>query len=187
MSLKGLSIRYFPISMGLIFCLAILLPTSRFPCNAGTVKNRVLAEIDGKAITSKDFASYLNLFKGDPTYQPKSRKDKERMLNHLIDRILLLEAAKKEGYDKKDILIKHPTLSPVERETFILRSYLMDHISRKVSVSPEAISAYRLHHPRLTEEEARERLIALQQKKLFKELMRRLRQGRSIRIFPENL
>lgn len=176
----------FSSSKGLIFWIIILLLTSSHPSLAQTGKNKVLAEIDGRAITVKEFTSYLSLFKGNPSYLPKTKEEKERMLNHLIDRALLLEAAKKEGYDKRETLKKHPSLSPLERETFMLRAYLMDHVSRKVSISQQSIKTYQFHHPGLTRKQAMDTLIAQQEQRLFEELMRHLKGGHNIRIYPDN-
>ncbi len=87
----------------------IFLLATTFSTSAGDTPPKIVAKIDGKVLTSKDFTSYLALFKGNPAYWPKTLKDKKRLLQYLIDRTLLLEAAKKEGYDKRDLL-KNPPL-----------------------------------------------------------------------------
>ncbi len=146
-----------------------------------------MARIDGKTYTKKDFDAYLALFKGDPLYRPRTMKDKERMLRHFVDRELLLQAAKKEGYEKLDVLKKHPTVSRAEEETIILRAYLQDHVSKKASVTDAEVVAYKKEHPGLKAETARERLTARRQKVLFDKLMKRLRAGHTIKIYPEAL
>jgi hypothetical protein len=172
---------------GWIAWITFFLLTSTLAAYGGNTTPKVLAKIDGKVLTSKDFASYLALFKGNTAYQPKTLKEKKRLLEYLIDRTLLLEAAKKEGYDKRDLLKKHPSLNRVERETLMLRAYLMDHISHKVSMTDKMIASYRRQHPGMTPKQAREILTARQQKKLFQSLMKRLKQGRTIQMYPENL
>jgi len=149
--------------------------------------NKILAEIDGMKLTQKDFDAYLALFKGNARYMPKTLEDKKRMLAHFIDRTLLLQAAKKEGYEKLDVLKKHPVVDKVEEETIILRAYLQDHVSKKVSVSPEEVAAYRKAHPGVKAEKAKELLAARQQKILFDKLMERLRADHTIKVYPENL
>ncbi len=69
----------------------------------------------------------------------------------------------------------------------MLRAYLMDHISHKVSVTDKMIETYRRHHPGTTPEQAREILTTRQQKRLFESLMKRLKRNRTIRVYPENL
>jgi|GEM_PF-1795484 len=149
--------------------------------------DNVLAEIDGKKLTQKDFDAYLALFKGNARYNPTTLEGKKRMLQHFIDRTLLLQAAKKEGYEKLDVLKKHPVVDKVEEETIILRAYLQDHVSKKVAVSPEEIAAYKKAHPGMKTEKVKELLAARQQKILFDKLMKRLRAEHTIRVYPENL
>jgi len=90
---------------GWIAWITFFLLTSTLAAYGGNTTPKVLAKIDGKVLTSKDFASYLALFKGNTAYQPKTLKEKKRLLEYLIDRTLLLEAAKKEGYDNFDAKI----------------------------------------------------------------------------------
>lgn len=148
---------------------------------------KVLAVIDGEKLTRKDFDAYFALFKGNPRYTLKTRRQKEAMLTHFIDRTLLLKEAKKAGYDKIDVLKKHPTLDRVEEETIMLRAYLQDHVAKKVTVTPGEIAAYRKAHPGAGTKAARERLTARRQKVLFDTLMKRIRAKHTIRYFPENL
>ena len=110
-------------------------------------QGKVLAEIDGKKIMQKDFDAYLALFKGNSRYLPKTLEDKKRLLHHLIDRAILLEAARKEGYFKQDTLKKHPSFNQVEKETFVLRAYLMDHVSGKITVTSSEIAAFKKNPP----------------------------------------
>jgi hypothetical protein len=149
-------------------------------------QGKVLAEIDGKKIMQKDFDAYLALFKGNSRYLPKTLEDKKRLLHHLIDRAILLEAARKEGYFKQDTLKKHPSFNQVEKETFVLRAYLMDHVSGKITVTSSEIAAFKKAHPRITPQEARNILTTKYQKIEFASLMKHLKSGRVIRIYPEN-
>ncbi|RTZ92850.1 MAG: hypothetical protein DSY91_02970 [Deltaproteobacteria bacterium] len=166
----------------LVFLLApLLIGVPRLHAEA----NKVVAEIDGKKLTQKDFKAYLELFQGNPAYHPATMKDKKRLLNNLVNRTLLLEAARKEGYFKKKELKKHPNLGKTEEETFVLRAYLMDHVSKKVSITPKEIEAYQKAHPGMKAKEAKEALTTLRQKALFRDLMKRLRAGHTIRIYPE--
>jgi len=150
-------------------------------------QNKVLARVDEKKITQKDFDAYLALFEGNSRYLPRTREDKKRLLQHLIDRTILLEAAKKEGYFKQKIFKKHPLLTDVEKETFILRAYLMDHVSKKAAVTSAEVAAYQKLHPGVSSKKAKEFLIAKRQKVLFAALMKQLKKGRKIRTYPEKI
>jgi len=174
-----------PVLAVALFFLCASLPALSAPEPAG--KSLVLAEIDGKKITARDFDAYLRLFKGSPAYQPNTLKNKRRLLGYLIDRKLLLQAAQSEGYPKRDKLKKHPSLGKVEDETMILRAYLIDHVSRKVSVAPGEIQAYRHAHPELTQSQARDAVISQHQQKRFHALMQRLRKEHRIQIYTDNL
>ena len=178
---KGSAPRHF------LFLLFIILIGAGSFTPGQAAQNKVLAGIDGKKITRKDFDAYLALFKGNPRYLPRTQEDKKRLLQHLIDRMILLEAAKKEGYFKQKILKKHPSLTEVEKETFILRAYLMDHVSKKVTVTSSEVVAYQKLHPDTSSKEARELLIAKRQKVLFAVLMKQLKTGRKIRIYSETI
>ena len=150
-------------------------------------QDKVLAGIDGKKITQKDFNAYLALFKGNSRYLPKTQEEKRTLLQHLIDRTILLEAAEKGGYFKQEIFKKHPSLTKVEKETFILRAYLMDHVSKKVTVTSSEVAAYQKLHPDTSSEKVREVLIAKRQKELFAVLMKQLKKGRKIQLYPEKI
>ena len=147
----------------------------------------VLAEIDGQAVTGADLRSYLGLFKGPEARLPEGPEARTRLLEHLLDRKLLLIAAAKEGYDKLDELRKHGSLEGVEKETIILRAYLTDKVSRPATPDEAAVSAWREKHPGLTVKKAREELATTNQKKLFRQLMTRLRKEHKVVIRQQNL
>ena len=170
----------------LFFILCVTLIT--FP--AIPVKARaplVLAKIDGKKITTQNFTQYLNLFDDNPAYQARTLEDKKRLLNYLIDRTLLLEAAQEEGYAKRDKIKKHPFLGKIEDETMILRAYLIDHVSHKVSVTQSDAKTYQKNHPGLTLKQARDEFTTQRQEKTFHALIAHLRKGHTIKIYTENL
>lgn len=174
-------------SLVVLFFLSIIVSVYIYVPYLQAGQSKVLADIDGKAITQKDFEAYLALFKGDARYTPKTFEGKKRMLKHLIDRTILLEAAKKEGYEKLDVLKKHPTMNQVEEETIILRAYLQDHVSKKVSVTTEGVSAYMKKHPNVSSKKAKEALLTEKQKRRFAILMKRLKKGHTVQIYPENI
>ena len=155
---------------------------------AATIPDQVLlAEIDGQPVTGADLKEYLGLFKGEQARLPEKLENRLQLVQHLVDRKLLLEAAEKAGYAKLDELKKHGSLNPSERETIILRAFLTDKISRPATPDDAELAAYREKHPGLDPKKAREALAAAKQKQLFRQLMAELRKGRKIVIQQENL
>ncbi len=146
-----------------------------------------LAEIDGQPVTGADLKKYLGLFKDPQSQLPREPAACRLLLEHLVNRKLLLEAATRSGYDKLDELKKHGSLGPVEKETIILRAFLNDRISRPATPDKTEVSAYREKHPDLSLKQAREALAAKKQKALFRQLMAELRQEHKIVIHLENL
>jgi len=147
----------------------------------------VLATIDSQAVTGADLQAYLALFQGQESRLPEGIEARNKLLDHLLDRKLLLIAAAKAGYDKLDELKKHGSLGPTEKETLILRAYLTDKISRPATPDEAAVAAWRKEHPNLNVKEAREKLAAKNQKKLFRQLMTKLRKEHKIVIQRNSL
>ncbi|MBW1646036.1 MAG: hypothetical protein JRJ56_06895 [Deltaproteobacteria bacterium] len=167
--------------------LALLLAFSGWSGNslaapAGHDADKVLATIDDRPLTEADFAAYLKLFAGDPRFRADTPAARKKMLQHLIDRTLLLEYARKKGYDRQETLKKHGSLSQQEKETIILRQLLNDEISAKVKVDEKAIASYHRQHPRLTAPQAREQWTSERQQELFRTLMGKLRRQHRIVI-----
>ena len=147
----------------------------------------LLAEIDGRPVTGTDLKKYLGLFKESEMVWPAKPETREKLINHLIDRELLLEAARKQGYFKIDELKKHGHLQPSECETIALRAFLNDKIARPATPDQAAITNYRKQHPDLSAKQAREKLASARQIELFKNLMASLKKEHKIVIHRENL
>jgi len=63
----------------------------------------------------------------------------------------------------------------------------MDHVSKKVTVTSSEVAAYQKLHPDTSSEKVREVLIAKRQKELFAVLMKQLKKGRKIQLYPEKI
>ena len=149
---------------------------------ANAKKSKVLAKIDKIEITQADFDTYLNMFDAKSKYRPTTPAARAKLLNHLIDRMLLLEEARKSGYFKDEELRKHGSLSSAERETMVLRKLLIDRISRPATIADPTVTLYLEDHPDLTFKQAQEKLTRERQLQLYKKLIQKLRKGRKIVI-----
>jgi len=147
----------------------------------------VLAAIDGQPVTAADLKEYLALFSASERQLPEKLEARTKVLEHLIDRKLLLTAARKAGYDKLDELKKHGSLNSTEKETIILRAFLTDRISRPATPDQETVATFQKQHPDLNTRQAREKAAAARQRQIFAQLMAKLRKEHKIVIHHDNL
>jgi len=150
-------------------------------------ENILLAEIDEHSITGADFNRYLALFKNGDQKHSGTPALRERQLNNLINRILLLDEADKQGYFKDDKLKKHSSLNTSEHETIVLRQFLTDKISRPATINDADLNTYLKTHPQINPEQAREQLTSKRQQQLFQKMMHDLKKEHNIVIHHENL
>lgn len=167
------------ISLLFLFLAIIIL---NLPGKVMAAKQKVLAAIDGQAITSSDFQNYLKLFDNDPRFRPDTAEARKKLLEHLIDRTILLQYAKEHGYLKLKELQKHKSLNQQEKDTIILRQLLTDKISNQVNCSEDEIKTYQKAHPQLSAKLAKERLTSQKQQALFKTFMDQLKKEHTIII-----
>ena len=147
----------------------------------------LLAEIDGQKITGADFNQYLELFKKSGEQQSETPAMRERQVKNLINRNLLLEEARKNGYFENEDLKKHGSLNSSEHETIVLRQFLTDRISRPATIADTELELFIKSHPNFTPEQAREHLTSKRQQQLFQKLMHDLKNGHKIVIHQKNL
>ncbi|MEA3333062.1 MAG: SurA N-terminal domain-containing protein [Pseudomonadota bacterium] len=157
------------------------------PAGAESKGSEVLAEIDNQKITKSDFTAYLNLFKDQSKYKATTVAARKKLLNNLIDRTLLLEEARKQGYFEAPELKKHGSLNSIEHETIVLRKLLTDRISRPATIDDKTVNTYLKTHTNLTFEQAQEKLTSERQLLLFQELMQNLKKERTIIIHQDAL
>lgn len=167
------------ISLLFLFLAIIIL---NLPGKVMAAKQKVLAAINGQAITSSDFQNYLKLFDNDPRFRPDTAEARKKLLEHLIDRTILLQYAKEHGYLKLKELQKHKSLNQQEKDTIILRQLLTDKISNQVNCSEDEIKTYQKAHPQLSAKLAKERLTSQKQQALFKTFMDQLKKEHTIII-----
>jgi len=150
-------------------------------------ENILLAEIDEQKITGADFNQYLALFKNNDQGHSESPARRERQIKNLINRILLLEEARKQDYFKDEELKKHGSLDPSEHETIVLRQFLTDKISRPATIDEAQINTFLKENPHISHEQAQEQLTSKRQQQLFQKLMHNLKKEHKIVIHRENL
>ncbi|MBN2332214.1 MAG: hypothetical protein JXO49_00810 [Deltaproteobacteria bacterium] len=171
-----------PFTLVVVLTVALMLPGISLSADEQT-----LATIDSQIITGSTFEAYLELFKGNPRYQPGTREAKEKLLQHLINRTILLQYAEENGYADLEELSKHQHLSREEKETLILRRLLTDLVSSQVAISQTDIDRYLQNHPQLTRTHAEENIAAEKQQEIFHQLMNKLKKKHTITIYQENL
>ncbi len=150
-------------------------------------ENLLLAEIDQQKITGADYNRYLKLFKDSGHDQPVNPAIRELQIKNLINRILLLQEARKQGYFEDKELEKHGSLNQSERETLVLRKFLTDKVSRPATIAEDELDTYLKAHPNYSAEAAREQLTTGRQQQIFLKLMQDLKDGHHIVIHHENL
>ena len=167
------------ISLFFLFLAIIIL---NLPGKVIAAKQKVLATIDGQAITSSDFQNYLKLFDNDPRFRPDTAEARKKLLEHLINRTILIQYAKEQGYFERQELQKHQSLDQQEKDTIALRQLLTDKISNQVHCSEDEIKTYQKAHPQLSTKLAKEQLTSQKQQKLFKTFIDQLKKEHTIII-----
>lgn len=170
-------------------CILILLLTVALwlPKTTSAGEQQPLAAIDGQPITGKDFQDYLKLFDNDPRFRSDTPEARKKLLEHLIDRTILLQYAKKHDYLKLKELKTHKSLNQQEKDTIILRQLLTDKISSQAHCSEAEIEAYRKDHPKLSAELAKEQLTSQKQQELYKAFMGQRKKEHTIIVYQKNL
>lgn len=171
--------------IGLLLLLVLLL-ANVVPGDAAG-KNELLATIDQQQITQEEFNKYLKLFKNSESFSQTNPETRKKYLENLINRTLLLEEARKQGYFDAPELKKHGSLNSIEHETIVLRQLLTDRISRPATIDDTTVNTYLETRANLTFKQAQEKLTSERQLELFQELMKKLKKERIIIIHQENL
>ena len=171
--------------IGLLLFFVLLLTNVASGFEAGNTE--LLATIDEQWITREDFNNYLKLFKNPGSFSQSNPETREKLLNNLIDRTLLLEEARKQGYFEAPELKKHTSLNSIEHETIVLRQLLTDRISRPATINDVTVNTYLETHTNLTFKQAQEKLTSERQRQLFQELMQELKKERTIIIHRKSL
>ena len=150
----------------------------------------IVAKIDNLNITYQDYLDFLDLF----NKKPSTNEEKLKMLNHLIERTLIIEDAKEKGYfgrkTMKENIKKHRFLEKKDNSyqtTIILRQYFIENISKKVNVTTLDIDNYVKKHKNIDRATARDYIALEKEKKLYKKLIEKLKKGKKIVIYKENL
>ncbi|MCD6430571.1 MAG: SurA N-terminal domain-containing protein, partial [Deltaproteobacteria bacterium] len=117
-------------------------------------ENEILATIDQQQITRDGFNKYLELFKNPGNFSQSDLKTRKKHLENLINRTLLLEEARKQGYFEDPELKKHGSLNSIEHETIVLRQLLTDRISRPATIDNATVNTYLETHANLTFKQA---------------------------------
>jgi hypothetical protein len=144
--------------------------------------DKIVAVINDRPITAGEFTAFLDLFGSEPAYQINHPADRQRLLGNFIDRLVLLDAARKEGYFDLPEIKKHAHLSAESKETIVLSRFLRDRVTTVSQPTNAEIAAYQAAHADLTAAAARDRLTSQRQQERFTELMQTLKADYRIKI-----
>lgn len=122
----------------------MVLALSLFACKPATTEKakeggKVLAEVNGKAITSQDFTQEIDRL--PPYLKPmvQSAEGKKELLDSMIVREIILEQAKKDGVDKsKEVADRLEDL----RKRLIVETYLKKKVEQEAKVSDDEMKKF---------------------------------------------
>lgn len=147
----------------------------------------ILARVGDRCLTRNDLNNYLKLFKHTGTYEECDFSSRKQYLENLINRYLLLEEARRQDYFTAPDLKKHAHLDQSEKETFVLRQFLGDRISRPGTATPEQVKSYQAEHPGMNFNSAKEEVNRRLRLEIFNQLVGKLRQRQNIIVYEDQL
>lgn len=137
-------------------------------------KSRVLATVNGERITEQDYQNYVEARDLQEAALPRNSQSRQIILNELINRVLLAQAAVKAGLTRSPIV--HVDLKE-DRENILARALLRQYITSHPIPLKTLQAVYRkevLKAPH-REYEARHILVATRQEALA--ILRQIRHG----------
>lgn len=139
-----------------------------------TDKSRVLATVNGERITERDYEDYLRARDLQMPTLPHNAQSKQIILNELINRVTLAQAALKEHLNR--IPAVHVALKE-DRENILARAMLKHYLARH-PISPKALRAtYRKEVLKAPHEEYRARHILVATRAKALAILRDLHHG----------
>lgn len=98
-----------------------------------------VAKVGKTYITQKDIQSRIEIEAPDNQEAQANTQNRALILEQLINETVLLEAAKKEGYDKTDAYKKQVELA---KDQLLINQLAQDKILSKVQVTPQDVQAF---------------------------------------------
>jgi hypothetical protein len=138
----------------------------------------VVARLDGKNITKQILKEYANSLKNKKYMELlNSREGLKKLAEYYIQRQILLEEAKKTVNKNKEMFKSHS--SKVGEDTAYILTYLNMEIGSKVQPTEEEVERY-MKEKHVTKVQARRDLMAEKSKKLYLQLIERLKKKHKI-------
>jgi peptidyl-prolyl cis-trans isomerase C len=133
--------------------------------------SKVLATVNGEAITENDYDNYLKARQAQQAPIPDKDREREVVLDEMINRLLLVQEARRTGVDREpDVYfqLKRQTENTLARG--LLRTYVKDHpitdedLQKRYALETEKMNKSEFHARHIlsrTEDEAKDNLKAL--------------------------
>jgi hypothetical protein len=145
-----------------------------------TSSDKQIASLNGEEINMNILNSYYENFLGD-NYKSLLRSDEgiKQLADYYINRILLLDYAKKSIDKDNPILSKHGARG-TDQDTMYLTALLKIEVQDKVKVAEDEIKNFMKTKPQLSRASAISILKERQRAKFTKELIKNVRKGQKI-------
>lgn len=136
-------------------------------------KKDVVATIESESITLTELNERLDLL---PAQAKETRESKVRVLNSMIDEMLLVNEAKKNNFDKSEEYKK--ALAAAEKQ-LLINMMIRDEINNKLAVTEDDLKSWYEQNKKQFEasEQRQVRHILVEDEKLAKDLYRQLKKG----------
>ena len=155
-----------------ILCLGVLIPLPSIHAQG----EKILAKVGSVVITQEDLDAAMAKFASTRKGVPYTRKDKEELLNNLIQSAIILQEAEKEKLDQNPEIKAKVKL--LENE-LLLNEYLKVKFEPQVRVEKDELDKYLKDHPeQYFPYEIRLREIVVQKQEDIKKVMEDLKKGR---------
>jgi peptidyl-prolyl cis-trans isomerase C len=131
---------------------AVALITLLSSCGAEKPEGNTLAKVNRQAITDTSVNDRIASFPENARNNFKSDAGKNAILEQLINEELLLQEAKKSGYEKnedyKTQVVKFEKQFNLAKQQALINLILKENVESKITVSEEDISAYYAANPK---------------------------------------
>jgi peptidyl-prolyl cis-trans isomerase C len=155
-----------------ILCLGVFIPLPLIHAQG----EKILAKVGSIVITQEDLDAAQDKLASSRRGVPYTRKDKEELLNNLIQSAIIRQEAEKEKLDQNPVIKAKVRLFDNE---LLLNEYLKAKFEPLVRVEKEELDKYLKGHPELYfPYEIRFREIVVQKEEDIKKVMEDLRKGR---------
>jgi len=141
----------------------------------------VVGYVDGNAVRATELQNYVDTLLG-AGYQKKmdTKEGRQELFEHYVNRMLLLEYAKKNVEEKDSFVVSH-TMGEVSTESAMLSAVLKKEINDKVEYTEQEVTDLLHKDQRFSKlEDAEREIISQKRLKLFYAFMDKLKANRKI-------